>query len=482
MSYHLLLPEIIITLAGLLVVLLGITLQNKTILAYLSLLALLTSLLYTLESLQASQTFFQGAITIDTFSQFFKAIFLIVAILVVTASTRHLRENQDEYYSLILFSTLGMMIVASASDLLTLFVGFELASMATYILAGFEKKNKLSLEAATKYFVIGSLASAILLYGISLVYGLTGETNIPQILGYLNSNPQILNLNNSMAVLALVFLITGFGFKMALFPFHNWAPDTYQGSPHIITAFLAAASKKMVFAAAFRVLLVALIALKLNIQLAFAVLAVATMTYGNLVAISQTTMKRMLAYSSIAQAGYISLALVAINQMSIAGGLLMSLAHAFMKGGAFLAVAALLYTLPNDSLENFKGLSKRAPLTALLILIFLLSLAGIPPTGGFIGKLVLFYSLTAQALTQHSNWMLAIVVIAILNSALSIYYYARVIKYMYVFPPTTNTEIKIPAVYTLTLALAALGVIIMGIHPQPFIKLALEAAANILGA
>ncbi len=488
MSYNLLAPEIILTIVGLAVVIMGLLMSDKSknMLGYFSAAAVFVSLI-SLVLIKGTGSFFYNALVIDPLSQIFKFIFLIVSLLSVIASIHYFRDNrnQDEYYALILLATVGMMVVASANDLLALFVGFELASMSTYVLAGFEKKNPASLEAALKYFIIGSLSSALMLFGMSFVYGITGTTNIPAIIEFFKANTMM--ATSSLNIVAMIFLVAGFGFKMALVPFHMWAPDTYEGSPTVVSALLAAGSKKMGFVAAFRILVLALVAIRMDIQLAFAVLAVITMTYGNVVAISQRSIKRMLAYSSIAQAGYISLAFVVMTQMSIAGGVLLALGHALMKGGAFIAVALVGYMVLSDNknakntddLGNFAGLGKRAPITAFSLFVFFLALAGIPPSAGFIGKFVLFYSVTIEAIAQASNWLLFIVIIAILNSALSIYYYARVIKYMYVMPPSGD-KIKEPALYVIAILLAVIGTIGIGIYPEPFINVAMDAA-KVLG-
>jgi NADH-quinone oxidoreductase subunit N len=485
MSYVLLAPEILLTVLALAVILIGLLVSDKSknILGYISAAGLAASLLLTIGT-RGGDTFFYNALVIDPLSQIFKIIFIAVSLLAVIASIQYFKDNrnQDEYYGLILLATVGMMVVASANDLLSLFVGFELASMSTYVLAGFEKKNSSSLEAALKYFIIGSLSSALMLFGMSLVYGVSGSTNIPEILAYFNT-AQISGID----ILAMVFLVAGFGFKMALVPFHMWAPDTYEGSPTVVSSLLAAGSKKMGFVAAFRVLVLALVAVRADIQVVFAILAVITMTYGNVVAISQKSIKRMLAYSSIAQAGYISLAFVVMTQMSIAGGVLLALGHAFMKGGAFIAVAVVGYMVLSDNknakniddISNFAGLGKRAPMTALSLFVFFLALAGIPPSAGFIGKFVLFYSVTSEAVSTASTWLLVIVVIAILNSALSIYYYARVIKYMYVLPPV-GERIHEPFPYVVAILLAVIGTIGIGLYPEPIINMAMNAA-SVLG-
>ncbi|VVB88326.1 F(420)H(2) dehydrogenase subunit N [uncultured archaeon] len=486
-SVVLLKPEILLAVLALAVILMGLLISDKSknMLGYLSAGGLAASLLLTLGT-RGEGTVLNNALVIDPLSQIFKIIFLVVSLLAVIASIHYFRDNrnQDEYYALILLATLGMMVVASANDLLSLFVGFELASMSTYVLAGFEKKNSLSLEAALKYFIIGSLSSALMLFGMSLVYGVSGSTNIPVILAYFKT-AQISGID----ILAMVFLVAGFGFKMALVPFHMWAPDTYEGSPTVVSSLLAAGSKKMGFVAAFRVLLAlaALVALRADTQIIFAILAVITMTYGNVVAISQKSIKRMLAYSSIAQAGYISLAFVVMTPMSIAGGVLLALGHAFMKGGAFLAVGVVAYMVLSDNknakntddISNFAGLGKRAPITALSLFVFFLALAGIPPSAGFVGKFVLFYSVTAQAVSTASTWLLVVVIIAILNSALSIYYYARVIKYMYVLPPN-GEKINEPLPYVVAILLAVIGTIGIGLYPEPVINMAMNAA-SVLG-
>ena len=484
MTYIHLVPELIVAITGLAVVFFGLFIPTrfKKGLGCISGLALIIAIAEILGTgvLWESQrvaTYFYDAYTVDPLSQFFKLIFLSVSFIVVIASIRHYKENrcQDEYYGLLLFATLGMMVVASSNDLLTLFIGFELASMSTYALAGFDKTNPKSVEAAMKYFIIGGVSSAILLFGFSLLYGATGTTNLEAISAYIAAN----GLASSTGIAILVFLIAGFAFKMALVPFHMWAPDTYEGAPTLISALLAAGSKKMGFAAAFKVFIVALIALKLDMQNVFFILAIVTMTYGNLVAISQKSIKRMLAYSSVAQAGYISMAFVIMTPLAMSAGLFYILSHAFMKTGAFIAVGAVVYMLTRekkdipdaDHIDNFAGLSKRAPLTAFAMMIFVFALAGIPPTAGFMSKFVLFSSAVEAG-------FITLVVIAILNSALSLYYYARLVKYMYVLPPA-GERLKEPRAYLLAMLVAAIMVIAIGVYPAPFLQWAMNAAATI---
>jgi len=264
---------------------------------------------------------------------------------------------------------------------------------------------------------------------------------------------------------------------MALVPFHMWAPDVYQGSPSVISALLAAGSKKMAFVAAFRVLLIAMIAMKVEIGILFAILAVATMTLGNVVAVSQKSIKRMLAYSSIAQAGYIAMVFVVVTPEALTGGILYVMSHAFMKAGAFITVGAVCYVLLKqnskaqdvDHIDNFAGLGKRSPFLAFSMLLFLFALAGIPPTAGFVSKFILFLAVLKAD-------YLYLVVIAILNSALSLYYYARVVKYMYVLPPASDEKMSVPTPYVLAIVLAMIGVLAIGIVPEPFVEWAASAA------
>ncbi|MBP1908899.1 NADH-quinone oxidoreductase subunit N [Methanolobus bombayensis] len=480
MDLMLLAPEIVIALTGLAVLLIGLFLPtgSKKILGYLASLGVLVALGLTISSLGTEALVFYDTVSIDALSQFFKIVFLVVALLFTISGIKYTEgnSNTEEFFALGLFATIGMMFVASANDLMVLFVAFELASLATYALAGFEKNNAKSLEAAMKYFIIGSLSAALMLLGISYVYGATGTTSIPEVAanaGILASSP--------MGIVAVVLLIAGFGFKIALVPFHMWAPDTYQGSPSVVSALLAAGSKKMGIVAALKVFVVALIALQAEWQTAFAILAVITMTYGNVVALNQTSVKRMLAYSSLAQAGYITMAFVVLTPLALGGGIFYALSHGFMKAGAFIATAAVTYMVLSenkespdpDHIDNFRGLGKRMPVTALCMTIFVFALAGIPLTAGYMSKFVLFSS-TIQA---GFAWL---AVIAILNSAISLGYYAKIVKYMY-FLPTDSEKVAEPYPYTVAMVVAAVGVLAIGFWSEPFIYWAMEAAKVLVG-
>ncbi|MEM4728739.1 MAG: NADH-quinone oxidoreductase subunit N [Thermoplasmata archaeon] len=412
-----------------------------------------------------------GALLIDPFSLFFKLVFLSVALLVLISSLSFLNDRDrhvGEYYALILIATSGMMTVASASSLLTLFVGIELASISTYALAAFRKRDLRSSEAGLKYFIIGATSSAVLLYGLSILYGISGTLDISQLSRKVGESAW-----EPATAVGLAMVIAGLGFKMAAVPFHMWAPDVYEGSPTPVSALLAAGSKKMAFAAAFKVFLVGLVAAKADLAFALGVVSVLTMTVGNVVAISQTSMKRMLAYSSIAQAGYILIALAVGTWTAVAGGLLHVLTHALMKAGAFVAVAAVAHLLTSERLEDYRGLSRRAPLPALSMAVFLLSLAGIPPFAGFWSKFVLF-----SGAVEAGGWYVWLALAGVLNSALSLYYYARVIKYMYMDEPPAAAPAThpLPGPYAAVLLIATAAIVIIGIYPQPLIAAALGAA------
>jgi NADH-quinone oxidoreductase subunit N len=380
------------------------------------------------------------------------------------------QPHEPEYYSLLLLATLGMMLVAMANDLIVLFLGLELAGLSTYALAGFSKFTKKSTEAAMKYFIVGAFSSAILIFGISLIYGVTGTTSI----GELGS--QLVHSGfDSIVIVALIMMIAGLGFKVAAVPFHMWAPDVYQGAPTTITAFLAAGSKKMGFAAMFKIFLVATIAFKADLSITLGILAVATMTVGNLAALRQTDLKRMLAYSSIAQAGYILMALAIGSQYALAGGIFHIMTHAFMKSGAFIVIAITTITLVGSRIDDYRGLRVRTPITALCMAIFLLSLAGIPPFGGFASKFVLFSSAV-----DAGGWLVWLAIAAVLNSALSLYYYARVLKRMYVLPEIVGNKVKVPRSMLIPMVLAAVAVVIMGLFPEQFVDVALSAARTLI--
>lgn len=415
-----------------------------------------------------------GLLRLDAFSALFQLIFLIVAFYVILASYKYVQGERHiaEYHTLILMATAGMMIVASSLDLITLFVGLELASLSSYALVGFRKKDKKGAEAATKYFIIGAISSAISLYGISLLYGLTGSTKFTDIGALVGGMAGM----DPVVLLALVLLIAGFGFKVAIVPFHMWAPDVYEGAPTTVISLLAASSKKMGFVALFKIFLIGLIAIRVEWQLVVAIISVATMVVGNLIAISQTNIKRMLAYSSIAQAGYILMVLPIGTEYALAGGIFHIITHAFMKGGAFIIVATLSTVAIGETLSDYKGLAKRSPLMAFSMTVLLFSLAGIPPLAGFASKFVLFSSAVEASIVPADNWMIWLAVAGVLNSALSLFYYVRVIKYIYVDKgPIERT--RLPNTMVAAVLITVIATIVIGLYPAPVID-ACNAAAR----
>jgi proton-translocating NADH-quinone oxidoreductase chain N len=416
----------------------------------------------------------------DEFSGLFTLVFVSVGIVVILGSPEFIKneKNHGEYYALILLAITGMTVVAEATDLIALFVGIEIAGISSFALSGFKKSEKRSAEAATKYFIVGGFSSALTLFAISLLYGVAGTTSIAGIADALSSptSPQWVLNSDPVVLLAVVLLFAGFGFKIAIVPFHMWALDVYEGAPTPISGLLAAASKKMGFAALFKVFLIGLILSKTQWEGAAAVLAILTMTVGNLIAVSQNNIKRMLAYSSIAQAGYILIALPVGTQYAVAGGLFHILTHAFMKSGAFMVVAAMGAVAVGEKLDDFKGLWRRAPWLAFAMTLFLLSLAGIPPLAGFASKFVLFSSAVYASSSPGYHWLVWLAIAGVLNSALSLYYYARVIKYMYMEKGPTEKIIVTPML-KVAVAVAAIMVVVLGVYPDAVVSACKVAAA-----
>ena len=419
-------------------------------------------------------------IEVNLFSGAFALAFVSVGIIVVLSSPEFIKgeRNHGEYYSLVLLAVTGMTVVALATDLIVLFVGLEIAGIASFALSGFSKREKRSAEAATKYFIVGGFSSALTLFAISLLYGASGTTEIAAMGPQMEAMFSSIDGLRSAATLATVMLIAGLGFKIAAVPFHMWAPDVYEGAPTPISGLLAAASKKMGVAAMFKIFLVGIIVTKADWDVAIGIIAIVTMTVGNLIAVSQSNIKRMLAYSSIAQAGYILMVLPIGTEYAVAGGLFHVLTHAFMKSGAFMVVAALTIRGIGEKLDDFKGLGKRSPFLAFAMAIFLLSLAGIPPLAGFASKFVLFSSAVYASIDPGPSWLLWLAVAGVLNSALSLYYYARVIKRMYM-EKGPEERIAIPRMTGIAIAIALVMTVVLGIYFDAVVELCQEAASQL---
>ena len=447
-----------------------------------------TGIHFTLEYIGRSPN---AAFVVTEASQFLKPIFTGVAFLAVLGAgkvlPRRADEDHGEFHSLVLFATLGMMIVASAQELITLLLGIEIASMSSYLLAGI-RRDRAGAEAAVKYFTIGAVSSGMTLFGISLVYGITGTTHIPTIGTMLEVGGQY----DAVTLVTILMLLAALAFKISSVPFHVWAPDVYQGAPSPVAGMLAAGSKAMGFAALFNVFLVGLIGVAADWQLTLAAVAVVTMFLGNLVALRQDSLRRMLAYSSVAQAGYLLIAVVAAGAAAqagtlatqgwyaVTGGLLHLLVNAGMKLGAFLIVGALILVGVKDHIGNYKGLGRRAPLFAFAMTVFLLSMAGLPPLGGFTSKFVLFSSAVDVGVTQSLGWLLWLAVFAVLNSAISLFYYVRVIRTMYV-EDAPGDKLHIDSGARMAVIACMVFVLLVGIYPSWFLDAARGAAASMLG-
>ena len=445
---------------------------------------------------------------VDAFALLFQFAFVFVAFIAVLASRGYIHADephQGEYYGLMLLAVVGMMFTAAATDLFVLFLAFETSSMSTFALVAFRKKDKESTEAAVKFFIIGAISSAIVLFGISLIYGVTGSTSVGPTLDFAKMQTGLsITANPGMEpplIVALVLLVAGFGFKAAVVPFHMWAPDVYQGAPTTISTFLAAGSKMVGVVALFHVFLTGLLNIQIDWIVALAILAIATQTVGNVLAIPQRSVKRMLAYSSIAQVGYILIALpvgaVAIDAGSsnpglataartvataaVVGALFHVFTYAAMKGGAFLVVAGAQARGIPDDMDAYRGLSRRMPFLAAAMTIFLLSLAGIPPLAGFFSKFFLFSSAVDAGLL-FSPWFFALAISGVLNSALSVYYYARVIWYMYILEPEGEvTKVTAPASIASGVVLSLAVVLLTFVFASPILDYLTIAAKSFFG-
>ncbi len=416
----------------------------------------------------------QPSFTLDGFAIFFKIVVLIAAALTILLCLRYLdfeRVQEGEYYALILFAVVGMMFMASGLDFVLIYIGLELMAISVYILVGFIKWNRKSNEAALKYFLLGAFSSGIFLYGISLVYGVCGTTNLDGIRAAIAAGIE----NGLILETGIIFILVGIAFKIAAVPFHMWTPDAYEGAPTSITAFISTAPKAAAFAILLRIFIHGFIDLQDDWTLLLALLAFASMTLGNITAILQDNIKRMLAYSSIAHAGYALMGLVAVGAaygdtetraFGLTSVLLYMLIYTFMNMGAFGFVIFLRREqFLGDRLEDYAGLAKRSGLSAFIMLVFMIALAGIPPTAGFIGKWWLF----GAAIKANYVWL---AVAAIINTAISLYYYLRVVVYMYMHQPVEESKFSPPFGVVCTLAIALFFIILIGVYPNPFINFA----------
>jgi NADH-quinone oxidoreductase subunit N len=405
---------------------------------------------------------YSGMVALDSLSTFFNVLFLASTGVVVLLSHPFLKKEDvehSEYYALLLFATAGMMILASGLDLITLFLGIEVLSISLYILAGYRRDSDASNEAAMKYFLLGAFSSAILLYGIALTYGATGSTNLLKIADVLGNTTGPLPEGLLYAGIALI--LVGLAFKVAAAPFHMWTPDVYEGAPTPITAFMSAGPKAGAFAAIVRVFFVAFGPVHVEWDAALTVITILTMTVGNIAAIAQTNVKRMLAYSSIAHTGYVLIGIVSGGVIGATGALFYLLAYVAMNLGAFAVIILLEHQgEKGDELKDYAGLGFRYPALGALLSLFMISLSGIPPTVGFVGKLYLF-----GAAVSSGHILLA--VFGVLNSAVSVFYYLRLMVLMYMREPQEALpKLRVPLALALVLIVTAAGTLLPGLWPS----------------
>lgn len=474
------LPEMIIVgMACVLLVLDPITPRaKKDLLAWMSLGTLVVCSFVTMGSFGDRVMAFSDLVVVDSYAAFWKMLLYLVSGMTILLSMSYLKEEKidlAEYYAFVLLALAGMMIMVSGADLLVIYLGLELMSITLYIMVGFKRFEARSIEASAKYFVLGAFSSGILLYGISLLFGMTGSTRLAEISIAVSER----GLDDPLVSLALMLVIVGFGFKVAAVPFHMWTPDVYQGAPTSVTVFMAVASKAASFAAFLRVLLEAFGGVKPNWNLLILAVCLGSVALGNLVAIVQTNVKRMLAYSSIAHAGYALIGIVVagwvgtetdISTRGVSSLMLYLAIYSFMTLGAFAMVSILRNGgLEGEEIEDFSGLAKRHKGGAFLMLVFMVSLAGIPPTAGFIGKFYLFMA----AVNAGLAWL---AIFALIFAAISAFYYLRVVMVMYMREPSSeqelNTHLVLNPQVTVVLACAVAGVLLLGVYPGPLVSVA----------
>ena len=483
-SLYLLQPEILITLVLVCVVTFNLIFKEKSnFLPWISVIGLLITGYFVIgqfsyNSFAFASADYKGLMVVDPFGAFFKLLIVVSSLLVIlfSVSNEELNSSTDrlgEYYALILGMILGMFFMVSASDLILVYLSVELLSLSSYVLAGFTKNSLRNSEASLKYVIYGSVSSGIMLFGISIIYGMTGTTNLYEI----NSLIQAPQINQLTILLAGVFIFAGIGFKISVAPFHFWTPDVYEGAPVTITAFLSVASKAAGFALLIRFIKVTfiksindegswqLISL-IDWKSFFILISIITMTLGNFAALWQSNMKRLLAYSSIAHAGYLMLGLVVMSNQGILAIMVYFAIYAIMNLGAFFIVMLIANKTGSEELDDYKGLGKSAPLLGICLGIFLVSLTGLPPTAGFIGKLYIFIALVDAK-------MITVAIIALLNTVVSLYYYIRVLKNMFIDP--AGKEVPAFSASTPNIVLLMVLVIptlIFGVYFSPLIDFA----------
>jgi len=417
---------------------------------------------------------FYDMLALDSFALYFDLLFLVAAALTVMMSYKYLEiegEQHMEYYALILLATAGMMFMAGAIDLVSLFISLELMSISTYVLVGFLRNRKRSNEASLKYFLLGAFSTGIILYGMSLLYGLGGSTNLHEIARQISQLE-----NNTLLTLSLFMIMAGLCFKIAAVPFHMWVPDAYEGAPTSITAFMSVAVKAAAFAIFFRIFFVAFGDLREIFIFPLALISMVSITWGNVAALSQQNVKRLLAYSSISHAGFVLMGLVAGTGRGVTASAIYLLAYTFMNLGIWAGVILLRRKeIPGERVEDFDGLYFKHPALAVLMLVFFLSLAGIPPLAGFIAKYYVFLAVLEVAFIPgepNSSLMVWLVVVGALNVVVALYYYFRIVVSMFMKTDSVPAPLSFSKGLLVVLVITGFFTLLIGVYPEPFIKLA----------
>lgn len=491
-SLQFLKPEIVISVFLVILIIVDLILgkKNKQLLPYIALAGLVAAAIFLIQqfnisafaSIQSSLNEY-GLIAIDSFSNFFKLIIILSSIFIVlfSISSTEIKltfDRHGEYYSLMFGMILGMMFMVSSADLILIYLSVELVSLSSYVLAGFTKHSIRSSEASLKYIIYGSVASGIMLFGISILYGIMGTTNLYAINVILNNGvfqPLVL-------IISCILIFTGFGFKISTAPFHYWTPDVYEGAPTAITAYLSIASKAAGFALLIRFVKVTFLQninengywQLLNVidwKSFLVIISIGTMILGNFAALWQDNLKRMLAYSSIAHAGYIILGLAVLSDQGITAILIYFIVYLFMNLGAFFVVILIANRIGSEEIDDYDGMGYRTPLLSVSLAIFLISLTGLPPTAGFIAKLYLFIALVDAK-------MIAVAIIALLNTVVSLYYYVRVLKHMFLTKPKTDeSKISIDLSDAVVLIALLIPIFVFGLYFTPIVNLAKNSIA-----
>ena len=484
MDFNLLRPELALLVTAIAVILIDLFVSRKGLLTVLSLIGLVVAGIFTITLRGSlSQASFNNMLAVDNFAFFFKLLFIGIAAMVILASTDYVgkfKNFRGEYHALILLATMGMMLMASTTELITMYVSLEVTSISLYALSGLLKDGK-SSESAVKYMILGAVSSAVLLYGMSLVFGVTGKTQIGEISTAIQTSGYIHLMDNPALVMGIVLLVAGFGFKIAAIPFQMWVPDVYEGAPTPIVGFLSVGSKAAGFAIIIRLFYTAFEypeSLSLDWGTIYAVLAVAGMVIGNTSAIAQSNIKRLLGYSSIAQAGYLLVGLATLgiapaNEVIGRSSILFFLfSYALANLGAFAAIIAISNKIESDEIKDYAGMGKRAPVLALCLTVCLISLIGMPPAAGFMAKFYIFNGAV-------QNGLIWLVIIAVLNSVISAFYYLRVVKAMWFTEPANLEKVPSSGALRLSLLITTLGVLAVGIVPNLLLTFA-EWAARII--